>query len=102
MSRCQAACQQRPTECSFGQVCHFRTSQVLTAEYYKKKVNVFAVILLFNECYRICKNAAGEINYKDLLKFLDIKQITATPSVPTDIQVCCTNSRFNLLEFCYQ
>jgi Ca2+-binding EF-hand superfamily protein len=35
---------------------------------------------------KICKNEAGEINYRDLLEFLDLKKITATPSEPIDIQ----------------
>lgn len=35
---------------------------------------------------KICKNEAGEIDYRDLLEFLDLKKITTAPSEPTNIQ----------------
>lgn len=62
---------------------------------FKMNHHIFSNIPVVWIYYRICKNEAGEIDYRDLLGFLDLKQSPPSPAEPTSSQVWCTHSSFN-------
>lgn len=62
---------------------------------FKINQNIFNNIPVLWIYYRICKNEAGEIDYRDLLGFLDFKQSPPSPAEPTSSQVWCTHINFN-------
>jgi hypothetical protein len=62
---------------------------------FKINQNILNNIPVLWSYYIIRNNQAGEIDYRDLLGFLDLKQSPPSPAESTISQVWCTHSSFN-------